>query len=71
MEQLKETLPEQVHNTVEYKEEYSDTEMEMEEPSGWLLSNDVIETVGYCGGSFLFLAIFSLIMYLKFWNKSS
>ena len=60
MEQLEENLPEQVHNTADYREDYSDTEMEMEmeEPSGWLFSHDVIEAVGYLGGSFLFLSIF-------------
>ena len=71
VEQLKETLPEQGHNTVEYREEYSDTEKEMDEPSGWLLSHDIMEIIGYCVGFSLFLAIFSLIVYLKCRTKAA
>ena len=46
-----------------------ENEIEFEEPSGWLLSHDILETIGYSGGFVIFLAILALILYLKCRNK--
>ena len=40
-----------------------------EEPSGWLLSHDILETIGYSTGFLVFLAILALILYLKCRDK--
>ena len=46
-------------------------EMLFEEPSGWLLSQDIIETVGYSIGFLIFMGIVAVILYLKCKNKNS
>ena len=45
--------------------------MDIEEPGMWLLSQDMIESLGYVGGSCLFMAICALVLYFKCRTKSA
>ena len=45
--------------------------MVFKEPSGWLLSQDILQTVGYSIGFLFFLGILALILYLKCHNKNT
>ena len=61
------SVSDQITEDIE-NDKYED-EIVFEEPSGWLLSHDILETVGYSIGFLVFLGILALILYLKCRNK--
>ena len=65
LEQLEEDHPDQIENTEEYRADYDDTDMNLdtEDAGMWLLSQDLLEILGYSIGSFLFLIIDALVLY--------
>ena len=60
------SVSDQITEDIE-NDKYED-EIVFMEPSGWLLSHDILETIGYSIG---FLGILALILYLKCRNKNT
>ena len=59
------------HETEVIENNSVEDEMIFEEPDGWLLKQDIIETLGYSVGFLIFLGIVAIILYLKCKNKNS
>ena len=63
------SVSDQITGNIE-NDKYED-EIVFKEPSGWLLSHDILETIGYSIGFLVFLGILALILYLKCRNKQT
>ena len=72
LEKLEERLPEEVKET-EFSLDQSETELDLEtgKASSWLLGQDLLQTIGYSVGLFLFLIVCAGIVYLECRSKET